>query len=169
MKNKKAQTIFGLSFGAIFSIIIIIAIIGVGFFAIKHFLNLNKCTKIGFFYQDLQDEADRAWTSGIYRGDFKGELPSSGIFKTGVEQVCFGKLSQSSTSSLKAMLSNNYDFPDTANVFLYPPENACEFELASFNLKHVQTRDFFCIQVVNGVAPVQLEKDVSDSAVLLKR
>ncbi len=86
---KKGQGIFGMSFSMIFSIIIIIAIIGVAFYAITYFLNLSRCGQITTFYDDLQDEANQAWVSTNHRKVFEGSVPS------GIEYVCFGLVSQS--------------------------------------------------------------------------
>src|SRR3989344_1301917 len=90
--NKKAQEILGLSYGTIFGIIIIIAMVTVAFYAIAHFLSLNKCQQVGTFYQDFQDEINTAWRSGFYQGNFEGSIPSSGLLRAGITKVCIGNV-----------------------------------------------------------------------------
>ena len=172
--NKRGQEILGLSFGAIFSIIIIIAIIGVAFFAIAHFLSLNNCTQVGLAFREFQDEIDNAWTSGIYRDNFEIILPSSGILNSGIEYVCIGELSSSlepATSPLVKQGIEDYITSQQNNFFLYPPDRACDGELDSFNLAHAKTKDgnFFCVKVEKGKAIVKLEKTVTDDSVKVSR
>jgi hypothetical protein len=182
-RNKKAQGVFGMSFGAIFSILIIAFIIVVAFIAIRHFLGLNQCTQVGFFYDDLKKEVEKAWTSGEYGDFYNGSLPQSGLFGTKIEKVCFGRLdSTSATDEDKAVmqeLENEYDFDPKGdyNVFLYPPEEACDEELAAITLKCRQGRSecattegkFFCINVVKGNVGVYLRKGDLDALVKIKK
>ena len=59
--NKRGQ--IDISFGMIFSIILIIAVVGVAFYVINNFIELKKCTEIGLFYDDLKKYIDEAWQS----------------------------------------------------------------------------------------------------------
>lgn len=167
--NKKAQEVFGMSFGMIFSIIIIIAILGVGFFTIRHFLSLSKCSQVGLFLEDLQDEVDRAWTSGIYQGTFEGKLPSSGLSNLEIEKVCFGDLDDNAPNDrITQEELDNYQNPgDGFFTFLYPPENACGGDLFYKKLQHAETsgNKFFCVDVKNNIASIKLDKTPSDSLV----
>ena len=61
--DKKGQ--IDISFGMIFSIIIIIATVAIGFYVITYFLNLSSCTKVGLFWNSLNEEVDKAWNSDI--------------------------------------------------------------------------------------------------------
>jgi len=151
---KKGQGVFGISFGVIFSIIVIIFTVSISFYAITYFLNLSRCGEIGFFYEDLQDEIDRAWTSGVYTQQFEGKLPTG---RSGIKQVCFGELENEPTSEEFKILYEKFkdmDPPEGRNIFLDPPENACGGDLASNKLKHVEIidtvsggPDFYCRDV----------------------
>ena len=167
--NKRGQGIFGLSYGAIFSIILIIAIIGVAIFAINHFLNLNNCTQIGLAFDKLQDEVNKAWTSGIYVDTYEIDLPQEGFFKSGIDNVCFGALSLPPEAAAVTIKANIEDFdPDAqGNFFFNPPENACDGDFADFNLEHFETSSgsFFCVKVQNGKAEIRLDKQSTDSSV----
>jgi hypothetical protein len=158
--NKRGQTIFGMSFGMIFSIIIIIFIIATAFFAINYFLEFDNCSEIGLFYNDLQREVDKAWNSGRFEGQWPPEgqnikLPSR---NPSLEWICFGDLvttSPNSNSPKDVELNNIFkDSYSTSgeNVFLHPQENACDAGLSRFKLEHIKTKDnnFFCIEVTKG-------------------
>ena len=58
-----------ISFGMIFSIIIIIAIVAVSIYVITIFLDFNKCGKVVLFYEDLEEEIQKAWESPSYRNE----------------------------------------------------------------------------------------------------
>ncbi|MBU0761009.1 MAG: hypothetical protein KJ600_01325 [Nanoarchaeota archaeon] len=176
-KGKKGQGLFGMSFSVIFSIIIIIFIIAVAFFAIKHFVGLNKCTQVGFFYKDFQDEIEKAWTSGgRYVGDYEGTLPNSGLFGTKLTKVCFGKLNSLNSGTFETIRQELlYDFNEdgTANIFLYPAEEACA-GLESYTLKcrngnsecMTTEENFFCVDIgKNGEVIVKLNKKTTDTLV----
>ncbi|MEK6855141.1 MAG: hypothetical protein AABX73_02880 [Nanoarchaeota archaeon] len=171
-RGKKAQTTFGLSFGMIFSIILIIAFVSVAFYAIAHFLSLNKCTQVGLFLTDLQKEIDRAWTSGSYKDTFEGSLPSSGFFAAKITHVCFGLLTSptapgSKSEELNSKFESYYSNSDS-NIFLEPPESACNGKLAKKKLQHIQTSEFFCLPA-NGKLRVRIEKGATDTLVAIKK
>lgn len=169
MKNKKAQTIFGLSFGVIFSIFIIIFIIGVAIYGITHFLSVGSCSKIGLYYDDFQEEIDGAWTSGIYRGTFSPEiaLPSK------IDVVCFGNFSAPPLTQQDSSTRDEIEFEASispnSNIFMYPVRNACEGELAVNSLEHVHIPNFFCVENSNGKTPVRLSKEPTSQLVRLEK
>lgn len=151
-----------MSFGMIFSIILIIAIIAVAFYAITYFLDLSECAEIGLTYQDLKSEVDKAWNSEVYGDVFSGGLPK------GIDEVCFGKLDltffgfKEEYDSIARVFRHSED-----NLFLYPPSGGCGKESASFNLEHAETSEFFCVPVVEREFSVRLEKGSFDSLVKL--
>jgi hypothetical protein len=156
MNKKKVQ--LQLSFGMIFSIFLIIAIIGIAIYVIIYFLNLGKCSEIGLMYQDLEKRVDKAWISEISREVFTGSVPS------GVEGVCFGNLTQSFLGFEKEHNDIERGFRHSEdNLFLYPSGKACGKEGASHKLEHAETARFFCVNVVNGKFSVRIEKNNFDS------
>ena len=104
-----------ISFGMIFSILIIIAIIGVAIYAIVSFISVGKCAGIGVFQNDFKDSVDKAWASETTKTTFIGSLPSS------IEMVCFGNLSLSSSADYQEQyrIFKRYSVVN-ANTFLYP-------------------------------------------------
>lgn len=163
--NKRGQEVMGISFGVIFSIIIIIAIIGVATYAIVHFVGLKKCTDTGFFYRDLQDEINRAWTAGT--GRFRNTITIS--VPSGITYFCFGNLSTNVPvfNVQQTELRNLMQLGLEGNAFLYPPNQACDGNLFSYQLEHADAgSDFFCVQKDNnGKITVAIRKEPSDRAV----
>ncbi len=165
--DKRGEGVFGMSFGVIFSIIVIIAIIGVAVYAIIYFLNLNTCTQIGLFYDALQKEIGEAWTSSIYNAPLNARLRESDI-----DAVCFGTLTQQPETTddrNKQQELKSYSYEPKSNLFLLPPNKACDGELAAFVLEHIQTNRFFCVQGGEGTSKVALKKEVSDALVTLSK
>ena len=146
--EKRGQGIFGISFGALFSIFIIIAILAVGFFVIRSLLDVNDCAEIGLFKKELQAQIDDAWASGSVDKNW----PSSDTvkFPNDLEAICFGTL------SLPVDGTNNYFYskivplntPSEANIYFYPPE-ICK-DLFYNELEKVHFNNFFCINATNG-------------------
>src|SRR3989344_3227643 len=175
--SKKGQEVIGMSISTILSIFIIIVIIAIAIYTIIHFLNINKCTNVGFFYESLQDEVNKARASGRYNDVFEKEIVSSGALKTSVEFVCFGNLTAiAGGDDITRRQSFNYgnSYNRNANVFMYPGEKTCQ-GLASKKIEHVKIvgpngiERFFCLDVkaLNGKIRVKLEKEVRDNLVRL--
>jgi len=182
--DKRGQGIFGLSYGAIFSIFVIGFILAVAIFAINHFLSLNACAQVGFYRDDLAEEIEKAWsgTAGSHYDDyFNGTLPQGGLFGLDVEKVCFGKLSQDHTGAVVpwtkldefAFLNR---FSGDENLFIYPPKEACGGDMAGFtircrggNSECMTTDKFFCVNVEKGKVGVVLRKGRTETLVKLSK
>jgi len=175
---KKKGQVFGLSYGMIFSIIIIVAIIFVAFYAIRFFLDTNQCTQVAFFHDSIQSEVNTAWQSGFYHGEFVGRLPTSGILGTGITKVCFGNLTSTASGSdqiIKIEFSKDVRFYNSqANLFIYPADQACGGQSAAVTISHVQILDasgnpiFFCKEVNQGKVSVNMSIDTKDNLVSFK-
>lgn len=174
--RKRGQTILGMSFGTIFSIILIIFIISVAVYGINYFLGLNKCAQVGLFYDEFEGEIEKAWVSGSYNGEFEREMPKSGFFGTGVEWVCFGKITDSAVGDdedRRKKFEFDYDASADMNVFMDPPEKACDGDLFSYHLECGKSEcmdtggQFFCVEVVDNKIKVNIEKGNTDSVVLV--
>lgn len=155
---KKGQ--IDISFSMIFSIIIIIAIIGVAVYAISFFLNLNECNKIAFFYNDLKEETQKAVKSAAYRDEFKKVLPEK------IEAVCFGDLKAESDRKYDIIKDELKRYSNLdKNVFVYPSRKACDSNLAYYKIEDVQIEGFFCIENEEGEVIFLIEKESSDKEV----
>ena len=156
MKNKRG---IQLSFGFIFSVILIAVIVFVGFYAISKFMGITDCANTAVFYDDFRSEVNRAWNSEIYQGVFEGNLPK------GIEEVCLGNLSETDIGKYEDLETFFYsDF----NVFLRPVEKAC-VDSAALKINHLEF-DFSgieCFRVRNGKIALNLKKGSFDANVIL--
>lgn len=141
-----------LSFSVIFSIIIIIALLAVSFYIISAFLDTSECEKIGLFYNDLNENVEKAYVSSFYRDTFVGKLPS------GITSVCFGNLSLGNTETEEYKAFRN---KKNSNAFLYPPNKACSGELSDYNVRHLNNVEFLCFPVENNEVKLIIEHDRS--------
>jgi len=163
-EGKRGQ--FEISFGMIFSIIIIIATVAVAFYVIKQFMGVNECAGIGGFYEDFQGQLNKAWSSTISKGVYTGTLPTS------IEYVCFANPGKAYTGTkYKAQYDalkdtiQTFGIEENKNVFLYPSAGCKGMEYNS--IEHINIADFFCVDVVEGKVKINFNKDVSDALVKL--
>ena len=149
-----------LSFNMIFSIIVIIALIGVAFYAISSFLDISKCAKIGIFYNDFQDRIDKAWRGSLTKDSFTGNLPNS------IENVCFGNLSVGVGRQFREQYEELSVYAGyEANTFLYPGTKACDSTSLHRSIKHINAGEFFCVPVENGEVSIKISKESGDALV----
>ena len=158
--NRRGE--LSLSFSFILAIVIIAAVIGVGFYMINYFLGLRNCTELGLYTRDLQVKIDDAWNSEETRESYTGAVPRS------VEKVCIGNLSSVANSAAYADIYDKvarFDEPGV-NLFYYPsPGGRCK--IVSGSLRHARFNGFDCVDVVRGKATVRLSKGAFDSMVLV--
>lgn len=81
MFNKKGQ--LKISFGMIFSIILIIVFIAFAFFGIKKLLGVQETAMIAQFKYDLQEDINEMWGGPQGNQTMEYKLPKK------IEQVCF--------------------------------------------------------------------------------
>ena len=163
IKNKKAQQTFGMPFGVIFSIFLIIVFFMVAFFAIRAFMDTGSSVSVLAFYDDLQDEVTSVWRSQTANRDFKINLPKE------VELVCFANLSAPITGSSEVHKKiRHFEFYD-ANVFILPASAAQGMEYKGINhidiTKTTENENPYCVK---GDAKIRLEKDFYDRLVRVR-
>jgi len=154
--QKKGQ--IQLSFGIIFSIIIIIATVAAGTYFIKQFLSVSECTDLNLFYKNFQDKIDEVWRSPIASQQFSASIVS------GVDSICFGSLlSEDAQTYPEYTFLSRYKSTDY-NFFLYPSQKVCDGQRSVAKLKNVKVEGFFCKDVVNGKVELDIVKESSSEA-----
>lgn len=149
-----------LSFGMIFSIILIIVFIAFAFFVIQKLLDLGEIISVGKFADDIQSDIDKLWNGEKGSQELEYSLPRE------IEWVCFANLLEPENSA-----SNNegfYDkfkkyFADNKNLFFYPIGST---ELNGLEIPHI---DFgndnpLCFEN-DGKIEITLEKDFGEALV----
>ena len=156
-----------ISFGMIFSILLVIFFLAVAFFGIREFLTLQDSAKTGKFLSDFNSDIDRIWKSAQSSQQQEYFLP------TRISKVCFtdfnaGKSGPS--SNLYDEMKINY-FGDE-NMFFYP---AGTLEIKSSVIKNIdigkttQSENPFCINSANAKVKIRLGKDISETLVTIGR
>jgi hypothetical protein len=153
-----------LSFGMIFSIIIMIAIIGVAVYAISAFLDIGKTSKLGLFHQKFQEIVDEIWASSITNRIVSFTVPGN------IEFVCFGELDGNSYNpqfedqftELKRYASG-FEQRST-NRFLYPPAKAKDFAYKQIDKIDISglTNGFDCFRTREGTVKIRFVKEEFD-------
>ena len=152
-----------LSFGMIFSIIIIIATVGVTTYFILKIMNTSECTKIQLFKTDLQDNIDKLWRSPFGQEVFTSNLPS------GIKKVCIGMPSLTASPYAKIVSELDIYIDEGENLFFYPPKEACNGDFVSTKLNHIKD-NFNCFDVIKGKISFKINKmNSTDPLVSIKK
>ncbi len=165
--NKKAGDM-KISFGMIFSIILIIIFMTFAFYAIQKFLGIQNSAQIGKFTDDLQGDIDKIWRGSQGSQGQEYFLPSK------VKYACF-------TDYNSTKRGENQDFYDeldqnfygTENLFFYPISSGEGFD--SLNVKHVNIEETtiidnpLCFKNSNGKINLVLKKDFGEASVTISR
>ncbi len=158
-KNKRGIEI---SFNVMFSVILIVATIAIAFYVISAFLGTKKCVEVNLFYENLEEHITNAWSSRIHQGKC-----CSAILPSNIELVCFGNSTQTPAREDKEQYEKLAKYNKKSNVFLYPPENACE--TGSKKIAHFKTDEFFCVPVKNNKINIKTRMSEFDSLVTISR
>lgn len=139
-----------ISFGMIFSIILIIAFLAFAFYAIKNFLNLSDSAKIGQFIDKLQGDVNDAWRASQASQPVTYNLPDS------IGEICFvDEEANGENMFLRRKDSTSRSYP----VLI---EHIDILEI-------LRGRTENCFDVVNGRLELVIEKEFGDSLVLIDK
>jgi len=168
--NKSGQNVMGMSFGVIFSIILIIFIIVVAGIVIKTFLKTGDCARIGMFLDEndktsFKFAVEKAWKSPGIDFDYEAKLPSS------LEYVCFANFS-SGINGRWEDIGEEINVYEDENLFLYPIDNSCNqpaHKIEHLNIAEItKTDNPYCIPVFNGKAVINIDKEINEGLVRIK-
>jgi len=126
-----------LSFGMIFSIILIIVFLVFAFYAIRMIIGFQDTAKVGTFVNKFQSDVNKKWTdSGGGSQNYEYKLPKE------VEEVC---INEDSLISFK------------------PFGTGGEFE--DRKIEHLDIEEVFCVNVVEGKVSIRIKKGVDEALV----
>lgn len=136
--KKKGQ--LKLSFGMIFSVILIIVFLVFAFYAIKMILGFVGTAKVGTFVNNFQSDVSKKWIdSGGGSQNYEYKLPEE------VEEVC---IDEDSLISFK------------------PFGTGREFE--DKKIEHLDIMEVFCVDVVEGKINIRIKKSDDTALVSLE-
>ncbi len=159
---KKGQ--IQLSFGMIFSVIIIAIILFVAGYVIMNFIKTRDCIQLGTFNKNLADEIERAYRSQGQSLSFQGSLPAKITF------LCFGNLNQPAlvSDALRQQYFKEHSM-DNKNLFFYPTLESCGSNINSYLLEHAQSAEFFCVPTKSGKVELKISKEPLEALVKLSK
>lgn len=145
MKDKKGQ--LHISFGMIFSVLMIIVFIGFAFFAIQKFLGIQKNIQVNQFYDNLQTDVNAVWNSAQSTQEKSYNVPSS------IGKICF----ITPTSA------------DIDNMFIYDgsgrPTGSKNIE--NINIAAMTSEEALCFNAFSNKINLVLKKNFSDTLVTI--
>jgi|SRR3989344_4212698 len=146
-KSKRSE--MQLSFGMIFSIILIVAFLAFGFYAIRGFLGVQDAAKIGQFRDKLQDDVNDAWRASQASQELTYTLPDK------VKEICFIDEEQYGQ-----------------NLVLKPNEAAdgvSPILIENINISAITRGNEYCVDVVDGKLELMVGKEFGENLVLVTR
>jgi uncharacterized protein (UPF0333 family) len=148
MKNKAQMEI---SFGMIFSILLIIVFIAFAFFGIKKFMEVQNEILGKKFIDDLNTDIEKMWKSSRGSQELTYTLPSK------VKSVCFGE--------------KNIEYEDDSYNVYYLPEKL--FDNGKLNYvnfeKTLKGKDEICFEVENRKVSFVISKDYGEDLVTISK
>jgi len=165
--NRKAQ--MKLSFGMIFSIILMVIFLIFAFYAIQKFLNISDCAKGGKFIDKLQFDVDKIWKGSRGSQEEIYFLPSK------VKSVCFADFSNSAKGEDKSLYRElERGFVEFENMFFYPLFSLdCGIdakEIKHINLeKTTSSNNPLCFENKKGKVEMTLSKKYGEASVTVSK
>ena len=147
MKRDKGQ--MELSFGMIFSIILIIVFIAFAFYAIYKFLGIQDSAKIGLFKNDLQSDVDKMWRSSQGSQEVEYSLPLK------VKEICFVN--------------------EDENLILNSGSEEFIKIIERYNITHINVVEMtdenseLCIENIKGQVKMIIKKNYGENFVLIEK
>ena len=156
-----------MSFGMIFSIILIIFFLSFAFFGIKTFLGVQNSAKTTKFLSDFNADVEQVWKSPQASQSKEYTLPSS------KKKVCFVDFS----SPKKGVDSGIYDelkraYYGKENMVFYPVvfEGVESMQVRYIDLGKITIdKNPFCIENIDGKVSLRLTKDFADALVTITK
>jgi len=156
-----------LSFGMIFSIILIIFFVAIAFYAIKKLLEFQDSAKILNFKNELQNDVDKVGKSSKTPSQEKPySLPSR------IKKVCVVDFSSPVRGDEKIYNESKRYFSDEKNLFLYPFSSYDESSMIIKNIdleKTTFSENPLCFDVSKSKVQMILQKNFSESLVTIKK
>ncbi len=156
-----------MSFGMIFSIILIILFLAFAFYGIKTFINIQNSAVLGKFFSEFQSDIDRVWRSAETSQEKEYILPPK------INYVCFADFEISPTGEhsnlMPELRANSYG---KENFFTYPTGF---FKIESKEIKNLdlakinQEGNPFCIEVLKGKLKLILKKNFGEMLVSIEK
>jgi len=165
-ENKKGA--MELSFGMIFSIILIIAFLAFTIYAINKFLGIQKTLQAATLVNDLQGAIDKMWRGGQGSQQYTFSLPSK------TQAVCLVDFSSPKTGPKESLYNElSRAFFEKENLVFYPVGSAEGLDAAAIGhiniTKITKSENPYCFTAVKSKIKMVVKMTPGDSLVTLER
>jgi len=164
-RNKKGA--IELSFGMIFSIILIIAFLVFAFYVIKKVVEIGDDAKVGIFLDDLQKDINKMWKSSHGSEELEYSLP------TKIQYVCFEDFSVDGKGSNFALYEElKMSRVNNENLIFYPYNSSTihSKEIKNIDIDETTGKDNpLCFANEKGKVRIVLKKDYNNPLVILTK
>ena len=169
MKSEGKRAQINLSFGMLFSIILIIVFISFAFYAISKFLDIQKAAKTGQFIFALESDVSQMWKSSQGSQTLEYSLPTS------IGYVCFADFASAANPSSSEGIYDDLrlvHFTDE-NMFFYPVGSAGAIDgkkISNVNVFEITSRENpYCITNTDGKIKLTLKKALDGALVTVTK
>ena len=158
---------FHLSYGMIFSIILIVVFLAFAFYAIKTFLAFQDSAKAGRFFDQVQEDIDRVWKSSQSSEQQEYVVPSYADF------VCFIDFISDAKGADSAFYSELKRADYGSENLVFYPVKFTGFE--SKEIGHIDIAETtseenpLCIKTSDGRVALILKKDFGEALVTISK
>jgi len=156
-----------ISFGMIFSIIMIIIFLTFGFYAIRMFLGIQEKATVGLFLDDFQGDVNSVWQSIEGSQEEEYNLPKK------IEYVCFIYSDNPEAGKHRDFFSDlKITLLDENNIAFYPVGSSGieSAEIKNLDIGGItQNENPFCIENEGGKIKLTLIKETGDAQVKIER
>ncbi|MBW6442439.1 hypothetical protein K0A97_01490 [Patescibacteria group bacterium] len=154
-----------ISFGMIFSVILVIVFLTVAFYAIRTFLKMQENVSIGIFLEDLQEDVNNLWhAEGSQEREYS--LPSK------IRYICFVDNTQEPQGRYQSFFEDvSFAAQSTNNLAFYPLRSSDieSVEIKNINLESIISQgNPYCIENVKGEVKLTLIKGISEALVRIE-
>ncbi len=145
MKKRTRSGQIQMSFGMIFSIILIIVFLAAGFYAIKKFIDLQDTIKVETFLRDFQQDIDNMWKS------VQGSQTRVYSLPTKITSVC--------------LVDDEFENLRFTSAQIITGKKLSNLDIA----KITADEDPFCIDNIKGKVSLIIVKDYGETLVSIER
>lgn len=169
MKKSDIRGALNLSFGMIFSIILIIFFLVFAFYGIRLFINMQNSAITGKFLDDLQTDINQIWRAQEGSKIFEYNLPSK------INLVCFidseNQQRGENTNIYSELTSEILFYGREKNLVFFPIlSNMGSAEIKNIDLGSITSQENpFCIESERGKIKLKIEKNFDDALVRITR
>ncbi len=155
-----------ISFGMIFSLMLIVFFIVFAIYAIKNFLSWNNTAIVGTFLDSFQGDVNKIWKSS--QGDQEKEY----LLPKKIEYICFTDFSSSIKGSKKNLYSElEFGYHGKENLIFYPlgSTGIDSKKISNINLNKItKKKNPYCIKNIKGKLKLKIKKEFGEALVVVE-